>query len=68
MPICLASGSEDGLNPDVFPLAVRLGIGERLTLVPIFRGSLFYCSNESIRNLVKSIERCTVVSYVNTFF
>lgn len=34
----LPSSPEDGLNPNVFPLTIRLAKGKRLTLAPIYFG------------------------------
>lgn len=36
----LPSGPEDGINSYGFPLSFRLAKGEKVTLVPIFLGSL----------------------------
>lgn len=49
------SGPKDGLNPYSFPLAIRLGRGEKLVLAPIFLGSLFRRLEESAENLSKSM-------------
>lgn len=46
----LLSGPEDGIHPYVFPLAIKLAKGERLALVPIFLGSLFYRLDECVQN------------------
>lgn len=64
----LPSGPKDGMNPYVFPLAVRLAKGEKLALAPVFLGSLFFNLDECGQNLVKSIGWYTVVSYANTSF
>lgn len=64
----LPSGPEDGIHPYVFPLVVKLAKGEKLALVPIFLGSLFYRLDECVHNLSKSMGRYTVVSHVNSAF
>lgn len=63
----LPSGPEDGLNPYVFPLAIRLAKGERLALASIYFGSLFYRLDECIKNIVKSIGRYHVVTHATAF-
>lgn len=64
----LPSGPKDGINPFVFPLAIRLSKGERLVLAPIFLGSFFFRLDECVENLVKSMDRYTVASYAHTAF
>lgn len=59
---------EDGTHPYVFPLAVKLAKEEKLAVAPIFLGSLFYCLDECVDNLSKSMGRYTVVSYANFAF
>lgn len=68
LPYILSTVPEDGLNPYVFPLAIRLGRGEKLALAPIFLGSLVRRLDESVENLLKSMGRYIVVSYINTSF
>lgn len=38
----LPDGPEESLNAYIYPLAIRLARGDRLTLAPIYLGSLFY--------------------------
>lgn len=64
----MPGGPKDGVNPHIFPLAVRLGKGEKLALAPRFLDSLFRRLDESAENLTKSRGRYIVVSYGNTSF
>lgn len=63
----LPSGREDGLNPYVFPLAIKLAKGERLALAPVYIGSLFRL-DECVGNIVKSVGRFHLVTHVDPAF
>lgn len=62
------TGLEDGPNPHVFPLTIRLARGERFALAPIYLGSLFCKMDECINNIMKFVGRYYVVTYAVTTF
>lgn len=51
----LLSSLEDDFDSYVFLFAISLAQGERLAIVPIYLGSLFYRLDECIQNIVKSV-------------
>lgn len=59
---------DDQINPYISPLVVMLAKGEKLALIPIFLGSLFFRLDECAQNLVKSMGPYTFISYANTSF
>lgn len=61
-------GLKDGLNPYVFPLAIRLTRGDKLTLLPIYLGSLFYRLDLCVQNIIKSTDQHIVVTHADTSF
>lgn len=62
------SGPEDGMNPFVSSMAVVLIKGERLVLAPIYLVSLYARLDECVSNVVQSVGRYDVVTYVDTSF
>lgn len=50
----LLRSPEDSLSSYGFPIAIKLDKGERLALVPIYLGFLFYWLDECVDNIVRS--------------
>lgn len=64
----LPNGPKEWINPYVVLLAIRQAKGEKLALAPIFLGSLLFCLDECVQNLLNSVGRYTVVSYADIAF
>lgn len=60
--------------PRRWPKSIRFssgdlsGKGEKLALVPFYLGSLFFRSDECVKNIVRSVGRYHVVSHADTAF
>lgn len=64
----LPSGPEDGINAYVFPLAVRLARGKKLSLGPLYLGLLYARVDECVRNITSSMGGYDVFTHVDSAF
>lgn len=60
--VCLAQWPKDRLNSFVFLLTIFPGKGKRLSHAPIHLGSLYYCLDECLDNIVRSVGRTNVTT------
>lgn len=60
--VILPNSLEDGLNLYIFPFGFLLANGERLPLVPLYLGSLFFTLDEYIKNIVRFVGCYNVVT------
>lgn len=64
----LPSGPEDSINAYVFPPAVLLVRGKRLSLGPLYLRSLYARLDECVLNITASVGRYDVAIHVDTDF
>lgn len=64
----LLSGPEDGINVYKFPLTVCLAKRKKLSLDPLYLGSLYSWLDECVCNITTSMARYDLVTYVDSAF